>query len=69
MKSAIVWAKETVKAQMGEEKVLAFKAKMLADVTDTFATCTVSAARAVAGTEFAPSVAPRRLPEESTIGV
>ncbi len=28
VKSAIVWAKETVKAQMGEEKVLAFKAKM-----------------------------------------
>lgn len=28
VKSAIVWAKETVKTQMGEEKVLAFKAKM-----------------------------------------
>ena len=28
VKSAIVWAKETAKARMGEEKVLAFKAKM-----------------------------------------
>ncbi len=28
VKSAIVWAKQTVKAQMGEEKVLAFKSKM-----------------------------------------
>lgn len=28
VKSAIVWAKETVKTQMGEEKVLAFKAEM-----------------------------------------
>ena len=28
VKSAIVWAKETAKAQMGEEKVLAFKAKL-----------------------------------------